>query len=883
MAALPATPCCATCGARLATDRGVPWCPSCAFAAVLNGPDDPSEGAVRSLFKAPGHAVLSELGRGATGIVYRARQESPARDVALKLLRPHEAGSAESRARFRLEATALADLDHPVILPVYSLGEHDGLPYFTMKLCVGGTLAHRLGRYRGDWRAVADLVATLADGVHYAHSRGVLHRDLKPGNVLFDEADRPFVSDFGLAKLINGTDAGGSVTRPLVVMGTPGYVAPEVLAGGAHAATTAADVYALGAILYELLTGAPPPATGAAKPLPPDVPRDLAVICGHSLRTEPAACYASADAFAADLRAWLAGRPIAARPRSGLGHAWAWARRNPTLAGVSLVAVLLLVIVALVATGAAVRLRQEQRATTAALERVRTEAAISRAVTDFLQNDLLAQAAPDQQPDRNLTLRAVLDRAAQKLDGQFADQPLVEAAIRDTLADTYRSLGEFGLMQRNAERSIEICRRLLGDEAPQTLAGRARQADALFQQGKIPEAEPLSRAVVAGLLHVAGPDHPDTLRAMETLGDVLIWAHKFAEAEQVCAQTLERERRVFGPEHPRTLGTVVNLAEVYSNQHRYAEAEALMVPAWETRRRVLGPDHPATLDSMSHLVVLYSRMGKFPAAQRICEQSVASRLRTLGPDHPETLSERQNLANNYLNQGLLAEAVAEERAILPVSRRLQGSDHPQTIVMMEVLGQALGGQGNHAEAESLMQEAMENSRQRFGLEDHLTVTAMHKLAFLYQQEGKLDAAENLLRRALEISQRVRGPDDPVTLLCRDYLGMVLVKAARPAEAEGLLRQSWERRRQLFPDEWRTAQSGCLLGEALAGEKRFAEAESLLLAGYIRLKDLRTMIPAPADVSFRHPGECLVKLYQDWGKPDEAESWRVKLAGPNASP
>jgi len=311
-------------------DGAEAWCPRCALGEALDTRVE--DGA---LFAVPGHVVLAELGRGAAGIVYRARQEQPAREVALKILRPHEAGSAESLARFRLEAATIAALDHPAILPVLSVGEHDGLPYFTMKLCQG-TLAQRLENYRGRWRETADLVAVLAEAVQHAHARGVLHRDLKPGNVLFDEAGRPFVSDFGLAKLTESTGAASPATRPLLVMGTPGYLAPEVLAGGAGAATTAADVFALGAILHELLTGSPPPANTAAETPRPGVPRDLAVICVTALATESDRRYASAAALVADLRAWLAGRPIAARPVSATERAWSWARRNPTLAGVTL-------------------------------------------------------------------------------------------------------------------------------------------------------------------------------------------------------------------------------------------------------------------------------------------------------------------------------------------------------------------------------------------------------------------------------------------------------------------------------------------------------------------------------------------------------------------
>jgi serine/threonine protein kinase len=260
-----------------------------------------------ALFEVDGHSALAEIGRGAAGIVYRARQEHPSREVAMKVMRPHEAGSADSKARFRLEAVTVAGLDHPGILPVFGVGEYDGLPYFTMKLCAGGSLADRVERYRGQWREIALLMVTLAEAVQHAHARGVLHRDLKPGNILFDEAGRAFVSDFGIAKSSWDQLGGGNrVTRALEVMGTLGYVAPEVLRDGATAATSTSDVYALGVILHELLAGAAAEGDGRRErsTLPADVPRDLAVIVATCTRAEPTARYGSAAALANDLRCW---------------------------------------------------------------------------------------------------------------------------------------------------------------------------------------------------------------------------------------------------------------------------------------------------------------------------------------------------------------------------------------------------------------------------------------------------------------------------------------------------------------------------------------------------------------------------------------------------
>jgi WD40 repeat protein len=328
-----------------------------------------------SLLPIPGHEVIEEIARGGMGIVYRARQLDPPRTVALKMLLPHQLGLRQVAERFRVEAQALAGLDHPAILPVHHFGEHDGMPFFTMKFAAGGTLAQRKARFAGDWKGIAELLASLADAVQFAHERGVLHRDLKPGNVLFDEAGRAYLSDFGLAKLINSdTD----LTRSADFLGTPHYVAPEIAAASARKATPASDIYALGAILYELLSGHPPfeadsipallrkiveeqpkPVTHYALRITGSegdagvkrkaknvnsVPRDLEVICLKCLAKEPARRYATARDLGNDLRRWLGGHAIRARPVTTAERLWFWARRNPALALVSATLLLALLV-----------------------------------------------------------------------------------------------------------------------------------------------------------------------------------------------------------------------------------------------------------------------------------------------------------------------------------------------------------------------------------------------------------------------------------------------------------------------------------------------------------------------------------------------------------
>jgi WD40 repeat protein/tRNA A-37 threonylcarbamoyl transferase component Bud32 len=307
------------------------------------------------------YEILAEVARGGMGIVYRALQGHLGRTVALKLVRdPSLATFAEIR-RFRKEAEAVAELDHPNIVPIYDVGQVGDQPYFSMKLIEGGNLARHVGRLKAKPRAAAALMAKVARAVHYAHQRAILHRDLKPSNILIDEHDEPFVTDFGLAKRI---EASGSTAQTVTgaIMGTPAYMSPEQAGGGAKTLTTATDVYGLGATLYELLTGAPPfkgdsaaeilrhvIETDALSPrsLVPALDRDLETICLKCLEKAPSRRYGTAENLADDLDRWLTGRPITARRVSRRERTLKWVRRNPALAaliGVSAAALIGLVV-----------------------------------------------------------------------------------------------------------------------------------------------------------------------------------------------------------------------------------------------------------------------------------------------------------------------------------------------------------------------------------------------------------------------------------------------------------------------------------------------------------------------------------------------------------
>jgi serine/threonine protein kinase/Tfp pilus assembly protein PilF len=344
---------CRQCGDTTQVANGL--CLSCTLREGLQGDRESSRESFEAIlaedevrdthWRVGNYEILEEIGRGGMGVIYRARQRHSRRIVALKRIVSYQADSRETLKRFRREAEAAASLDHPNILPIYEVGQgEDGLPFFSMKYASGGSLQKAGPALRGESRECVRLIAKVARAVQYAHEHGVLHRDLKPGNILLDSHSEPFVTDFGLAKWL---DTRTDLTRTLTIFGTPGYIAPEQAKGPAAKLTPAADLYSLGAILFDLFTGRPPflgehalavIQQATEKPAPklrslvPALDRDLETICARCLEREPQARYPSAGDLAVDLERWLEGRPIIARRVSPPVRAWRWSKRNPKLA-----------------------------------------------------------------------------------------------------------------------------------------------------------------------------------------------------------------------------------------------------------------------------------------------------------------------------------------------------------------------------------------------------------------------------------------------------------------------------------------------------------------------------------------------------------------------
>jgi hypothetical protein len=389
----------------------------------------------------PGYEVLGVLGHGGMGIVYRARQLKANRLVALKMIRAVEHASPTERLRFQIETEAVARLQHPHIVQLYEVGEVRGQPFFSLEFCDGGTLGDQLKKQRPTPTEAAALIETLARAMHYAHLRGVVHRDLKPGNVLLSGAERvPKITDFGLAKRIDAEAR--EVSQSGAIMGTAAYMAPEQAAGRVRDTGPAADVYGLGALLYECLTGRPPfegpqhvvlASVLNDEPTPPSrlgviVPRDLETICLKCLSKEPARRYASAEDLADDLRRFQAGEPVKARPVEAVERAVKWVKRRPALAvllGVTLLALVTLVV--LTANLAIARNAAQQ------------EADKAKKARDFLASIFGLPELEEKQG--TFSPFQLLDRAEKRILIEFANHPELRADLLATLEGNRSRVG----------------------------------------------------------------------------------------------------------------------------------------------------------------------------------------------------------------------------------------------------------------------------------------------------------------------------------------------------------------------------------------------------------------------------------------------------------
>jgi len=694
---------CPTCGFKLGADGPTAVCPLCSL-RLAGGLD---EAAAPEAIE--GYEFLRPIGRGAMGVVWLAREKRLDRLVAVKLI--PSGGDPQLAPRLLREAQAAARLSHPHIVAVHALGGTGPSTYFAMDFEEGGNLEEHLQGRPLVPRVAAELAAKLAGALAHAHAMGILHRDLKPTNVLLSGAGEPLLSDFGLAGPLEGR---GDLTRPGVLAGTPAYLAPELL-GGIDRATPQTDIYGLGMILYVCLTGIPPFADASAGALlrrvandepvaprliRPGIPRDLETITQKCLEKSPARRYPTAAAVQDELGRFLRHEPIRARPVRAPEKALRWCRRHPGAATALALGAVILLLLAVGGPLVALRLERSRRSAADA-------AATATAIADFLQNDLLAQASPDTQPDRDLKLRTVLDHAAAAIETRFADRPVVEAAIRETLGDTYFALGEYGLAQHHFERALSLREPAPGAEpSPAALTSMNALASTYYRQGKIDQAKVLYMQVLNSAHGSVSPENANAIEAMNVLAGIDQIEGQYAEGEALLKEALALSQRAGRGEAPTTLVLMNNLASTVALRGDYAKAAEVLADLRKIRIRVSGPDHPDTLTVEINLAYMYRLSGRLAEADALDRQIVSAERRVAGPEHLFTLIAIADLALVCQTEGRLAEADTWASQALAIARRTLGAANPQTVRLGGELGEILVLEQQSDRAEQVLRSAI---------------------------------------------------------------------------------------------------------------------------------------------------------------------------------
>ncbi|MCW5555413.1 MAG: serine/threonine protein kinase [Verrucomicrobiae bacterium] len=1013
---MPKTRTCPQCGTERFDDSLSGLCPKClvrfSFVEMEREGDQPtlaeSAGPLPRTFG--DYEVVEELARGGMGVVYRARQSSLQRTVALKMVAAGHLASPTSIQRFKTEAEAAANLDHPNIVPIYEIGEHDGQHYFTMKLIEGASLAQRFEEFMladvggGRERAVergtppssaglhpavsricnppesssvdagksserlpntirrysrlkicatrlfavrtspghstailreradklAALLAKVAEAVHYAHQRGILHRDLKPGNILIDRDGQPHVTDFGLAKRVEA-DSGLTVSGE--IMGTPAYMAPEQAAGNVRQVTTAADVFSLGVILYQLLTGRIPFAGAtpveifhniihseppAPRSLSPTVPRDLETICLKSLEKDATKRFGSAKEVAEELNRFVRGEPIQARPVSRPERVWRWSRRNPALAGFAAATIILLLTMLI---GAPVALWREATLR----QRAESEAVKSREVARFLKS-MLEGVGPSVAQGRDVTiLKEILDKTAERVGTELKGQPDVEAELYQTLGEVAFVLGEPDKTETWLKKALALRQEFYGEVHAEVANTLDSLALAYYGQGRYMDAEEVGLKALAMQRKTRGNEHTNVATSLNNLGITLTELNRWDDALQRYQEALCIRTNQLGEVHSEVAVTLNCMAVAFAKQLNMRDAETVQRRALEIQRSILPDPHPDLALSVMNFAnwlqvlgrleaaaplyhdalrmqralqgdprelattlnnhgLLLERMGHWAESENAHTNALAIRKELFTNDHPHLAFTLNNLASLRAAQGRFEEAKALHLDALAMRRRLGGEGDADVTASSANLARVLRQEGNLDGAEVWQNDAL-TRRKKLPPEDespHIA-TSLNELGLIRRAQGRPAEAMQFLREAYDRRNKALRSDDSTLAESAENLAMVLCDVGEFVEAEKLARQSLAIREQNYADDWRRYHAQALVGAALLGQKKYAEAEAALVSGYSGMKEREARIPVSEKPRLNEFLELIVQLYETTGRPEEAARWRTQPTQPAQTP
>ncbi len=803
------------------------------------------------------YRIVGRVGEGGMGIIYEAEQSAPKRRVALKVIRPGLVND-EALRRFDLETHVLGQLQHVGIAQIFEAGIEEvgseACPFFAMEFIDGPPIDRFADLHELDLRDRLELIARVCDAAHHAHQRGVIHRDLKPANVLVvaphpddtgtragDRLGQPKVLDFGIARATSKELQTVTVqTETGQLIGTLAYMSPEQVSGTPDAIDIRSDVYAIGVMLYELLTGHRPldlsgmsiidaaqtvRETEPARPgtLNTQIRGDLETIIAHAIAKEADQRYPSAHELGEDLRRFLRDEPILAQPHSRWYYLRKFTRRNRGLVGGAIatsIALVAGVIVASVLLLNAIRANQQLTRSIDDLERVSTfqqsqfDKFDPRAMGESLRTLLMDEAPSADRTELqailgriNLTnaARGVLDEtlvvpSLDAVDSTFADRPRIRASLYGAAGTTRMRVGLYRQAREPLEQALAILTEEHGDQHPKTLEAITNLLRLDLDAGYADDAAQRADRL-AEIINAEGWND-DLLRfqTMISIAHARANAGSADEAITMLAEAAAGIESIEGPDHRDVLVAHGLRADMLSTAGRFTDAEALYRDVYHRRRATRGREDHHTITALAGHARCLQALARYDEAITAFEEVIAVERQTLGELHPETLTDRGHLATVQVRAGRLDEAEASFRLVLEEHREASGSSHPQTISVMRKLADLLTLRGKTDESVALLEEAVGLASGTYGPDDRRTCMYRNYLANALSSRGDTDRAFALYQRSLASQQATIGPTNRETVFTMVRLGALYMKSDRLADAKPLLLGALEIQQTHLPQD-----------------------------------------------------------------------------------